>query len=83
MLVGLCTGWGCSSLSRMASKLLGVGCVLVALPATIGVSWYTGPFVADDSLGFYLRNLHQLNTVQLIMMGLGLVMAFYLGKGRG
>ena len=83
MLVGLCTGWGSSLFSQSSSKLLGIACVLVALPATIGISWYCSPFVVDDSLVFYLQHLHKLKPIQLVMIGLGTLMAYYVGKGRG
>ena len=44
--------------------------------------WKAFPFIADDSFVYFLTHLHQLKSVTLIMLVLGIVFAAWFGLGR-
>lgn len=82
VLPGALLGLGCASLMRVDSSLAGVLCALVAVPLSLFCEWCAFPFVADRSLGYFVTHMHELRAMTWIMVVLGAVFAFWLGKGR-
>ncbi|MCE5268684.1 MAG: hypothetical protein LLG00_12440 [Planctomycetaceae bacterium] len=56
-------------------------CALLAVPLGLLTEWKVEPFVADDSLGYFVRHLHELQPVTFVMIGLGVVFAYWIGRG--
>lgn len=52
-------------------------CCIAALLVGIGTEWWLFPFVANESLGFFLTHLHDLRPASLIMIGIGAAIGFY------
>jgi len=82
VLPGASLGLGCALLLNKPSNLAGILCALAAVPLGIFCEWKALPFNADDSLTFFLTNLHLLKKVTWIMIALGALFAYWLGKGR-
>ena len=81
VLPGALLGLGCALGLQRSSNLAGILCGLAALPLGIFCEWRIAPFIADRSLAFFVTHLHQLSTVTWIMIVLGAVFAYWLGKG--
>jgi len=81
MLPGALVGLGCGALSRSHSTVL--GCIAGAFALVLGIflEWTFLPFAADESLGFFLTNLHQLTPLTILMIIGGAVLGFVFGKG--
>ncbi len=43
--------------------------------------WRFAPFIADDSLTYFLTHLHNLKTLTLIMIVVGGLCGYWFGKG--
>ncbi len=82
MLPGALLGLGCATLLRKSSNVAGILCGLAAVPLGVFCEWSAFPFVADGSLAFFVTHLHDLRPMTMIMLALGAVFAFWLGKGR-
>lgn len=80
---GWLMGIACGFASRRGSWLLGVVCAALAVPVALLLEWKYRPFIADPSLSYFLRNLHDLTPVTWLMLGLGTFLAFWFGRGRG
>ncbi|MEM7311892.1 MAG: hypothetical protein AAF497_01950 [Planctomycetota bacterium] len=81
-LPGALLGLGCGYASRVHSTALGIICSIAALGLGVFCEWKTSPFIADESLSFFLKNVHQLTGVTLIMIVLGGIFGFWFGRGR-
>ena len=82
VLPGAALGWGCGRLSGGHSKPLGVVCGVLALMLGLLLEWHFLPFIADDSLGFFLTHIHQLKPMTLLMIAAGTACGYWLGTGR-
>ncbi len=60
----------------------GVFCAVAGLMLMIFSEWSTSPFVKDESLGYFLKNLTDLQSVTKIFIAVGTVVAFWFGRGR-
>ena len=81
ILPGPLLGLGCALVLRRSSMVAGILCGLAAVPLGIFCEWRIAPFIVDGSLGYFLTHLDQLRPVTLILITLGAVFAFWLGKG--
>ena len=81
VLPGAALGFGCGQLSRGKSYGLGIVCGLVGVVLGLFTEWQFAPFVADDSLRYFLTHLGDLTPFTLVAVGLGGVFAFWLGTG--
>jgi hypothetical protein len=76
---GAFVGLGSGLLSARSSQVRGVICGLGALALGIYAEWANAPFRADDSLGYFLAHVHQLNPIVLIMIALGMFLGYRWG----
>lgn len=83
VLPGALMGIGCGRLSGVRSAALGAVCGVLATAVGVFVEWRFRPFVADDSLPFFLQNLTSLSLGTLLMISAGGVLGFYFGQGLG
>ncbi|MBN2271216.1 MAG: hypothetical protein JXN61_11420 [Sedimentisphaerales bacterium] len=82
VLQGALVGIGCGSLSGRKSTRLGIVCAILGLAAGILSEWRFAPFAEDESLSFFLTHLHKNSGVPLVLIGIGIICAFYFGRGR-
>jgi hypothetical protein len=68
---GALVGLGSGLVSSRPSRIRGVICGLAALALGIFAEWRNAPFVADNSLGYFLSHMQQLPPLVLIMIALG------------
>ena len=81
-LPGALAGMGGGWLSGRVSTSVGIACVVVAIVATVLSEWYVAPFIADSSLTFFVTHIHKTRTIFLVLGTIGIIMAFYFGRGR-
>ena len=79
---GALLGLGAGLAARGQSIVLGViaGCATLAL--SIVAEWSLFPFIKDGSLSYFITHLHTLPAIKLIMMAIGVGLAYWLGQGR-
>lgn len=82
VLPGALVGIGCNLAARTYSIPLGVVCGTGALLLGVFLEWKFLPWAEDESLGFFLQNLHQLKPITLIFIFLGTALGFSFGKGN-
>jgi hypothetical protein len=83
MIPGALLGLGCGLLARHPSQARGLVCGLAGLALGIYTEWRSAPFKADESLPYFLSHIHQIHQIDLIMIALGGVFAYWLGKDSG
>lgn len=79
---GAMIGLGCGLLSGIRSRELGIVCAVSGLGLCIWIESQFRPFLADDSLGYFLRNLGRLQPVTWLMLALAGVFGYWFGVGR-
>ena len=80
---GALMGLGCGLMARHRSMVRGLICGLAALILAVYTEWKFAPFLANDSLGYMATHLLDLAPIKLVMMSLGTLIAFWLGKDGG
>jgi hypothetical protein len=80
MIPGALLGLGAGYAARGRSPVLGVICAVLAVGLTLFAAWH----VAFQQFTFpeFLGRLHQLPISRIVLMSLGVVMAYWLGQGR-
>jgi hypothetical protein len=76
ILPGALVGFG-AGIVRNPSFLLAVVCGVLAVGAGLFTEWRFSPWVEDDSLGFFLRHIHDKNPVKLLMIAVGGFIGFW------
>lgn len=79
---GAGVGLGCGYLSRIRSVPLGIGSGVVALVLSILWAWRLAPFIADDSLIYFVQNLMNIHNGQKLMLVCGTLFGGWFGIGR-
>ena len=81
-IVGGCLGvlGGLWALRR--SRAWGIGLAVAGTLLTIGVEWHFRPFVADESLGYFLTHLHDLTGRTLLSIAFAAFFGYYFGRGK-
>ncbi len=79
---GAMLGLGFGLAARRPHPAHGIVCGILALGLGVVTEWLNAPFVADDSFGFFLKNLNHLSVVTWIMILLGCFLAYSIGQGR-
>jgi heme O synthase-like polyprenyltransferase len=69
-------------LFRDRSPAFGIVCGILAILLGIFAEWWTSPFIADGSFGYFLTHLQELKPVNFIMIALGGLCGFWFGQGR-
>jgi hypothetical protein len=82
VLPGALAGLGGGFFAKQKSIPLAVLCGGIALATGIFSEWRFAPFIADSRLGYFLRHLHELRSVTLIMIALGGAIGFWFALGR-
>jgi len=82
VLPGALVGIGCGALSGRKSNTLGIICGILGLIAGILAEWRFAPFIADKSLFYFLRHIHELTRFTQVLILLGAVFGFWFGRGR-
>jgi hypothetical protein len=77
-LIGLACGATSGGVSNINAALCAVGGLVVGLL----LEWAYFPFEADQSLGYFLRNLGDLRGMTWLMIAIGAVFAGWFGWGR-
>jgi len=80
---GAFLGLGCSLLARHPSTIRGVFCGAAALGLGLYTEWYFWPFDADTGLSYFVSHVTSLKPVTLLMIGVGAIIAFWIGKDGG
>jgi hypothetical protein len=83
MIPGALLGLGCSLLAQHRSTARGIICGLAALALGLYTEWRFWPFIADPSLSYFLKNVGSLKPVTLLMLGVGALIAFWIGGDAG
>lgn len=82
-LPGAAVGLGFSALSRRTMIAGGIFCAVVSFFLTAACEWNNSPFDSDQSFTYFLANIHNVDSqMTLVMIGLGVLMAFWFGRGR-
>lgn len=82
MIPGALLGLGASLAARARNQTLGIFCAIAALALSIFAEWSLFPFVKDASLSYFIAHVHTLPVIKLIMMAVGIGLAYWLGQGR-
>src|SRR6516165_3133760 len=83
MVPGALLGLGCSLLARHPSIPRGALCAVAALGLSFFADWWFEPFNPDPSLKYFLAHALDLGPVRLLMIGIGTVIAYWIGKDAG
>jgi hypothetical protein len=83
MIPGALLGLGCSLLARHPSATRGIFCGLAALALGFFSEGWFRPFNADEQLSYFVRNLTSLTPVTHLLIGVGAVIAFWIGGDAG
>ena len=71
-LIGMGAGYG-----QCRSRWPSVVCGVSALWLGLFTEWRFFPFKADDSFGYFLRNVHELKPITLLMLAAGKAIGFW------
>jgi hypothetical protein len=80
MIPGALVGLGASMLSMHRSPARGVVLGVAALALGLFIEWKFRPFKADGSFTFLLKHVSDLTSITLVMIAVGGVFAFWMGK---
>jgi hypothetical protein len=80
ILPGALLGLGCGLLARHRSWPRGVACGLAAVALGLYTEWQFRPFNADGSFRYLVTHFHSLQPITLIMIGVGGLLAFWMGS---
>ncbi len=82
ILPGALLGLG-SNLGRTKCIPVAVACGLAALALGFFTEWRLAPFVADDSLKYFITHVQELQPFTLIVIAIGGAMGFWMPFRRG
>ena len=71
-------GWGAARGAGQKSVLLARLCAVAGLLLGLFSEWRFEPFVADDSLGYFVTHLHELQIMTWLMLALGVYFSYKL-----
>ncbi len=75
-------GLGCGLLSGRRSVAIATVCMFAATALGLYTEWQFAPFVADDSLEYFVMHIHELRGITKVMLLVGTAGAFLLGLGN-
>lgn len=71
-------GWGAARGAGQRSILLARICAVAGLALGLFAEWRFEPFLADDSLPYFLSHLHELQIMTWLMLALGVYLSYRL-----
>ncbi len=80
---GAFLGLGCGLLSQHNSIFRGILCGVAALGLSLFSEWKFHHFLVDNSFSFMVTHITDKSPVTLLMIGIGTVIAFWVGKDGG
>jgi hypothetical protein len=80
---GAFLGLGCGLLAQHRSRPRGIACAVAALALMLFTEWKFHPFVDDRSFTFMLAHLKDLSPVTLLLIAIGVVIAYWVGQDAG
>jgi hypothetical protein len=80
---GAFLGLGCGLLSRHDSTARGIVCAAAAVALALFTEWKFFPFRADGSFLYMVTHAPQILPVHLLMIAIGALIAYWLGKDGG
>ena len=83
MLPGALLGFGASLTAPRRSQVRGILCGVAALAVGLFAEWHYRPFVADESLGYFLTHVGDLLPIAKIMILVGALLGYWIGKDAG
>ncbi len=83
MIPGAFLGLGSGLLARHASIARGVFCGIAAVCLGLYTESSYRPFLKDDSFSYFISNIFNLRPVTLVMIAVGGLIAFWVGKDSG
>ena len=72
-----------AAMSKSKSLAIPIVCGVIALGAGLFAEWRVFPWMADNSLGYFLSHLTDLRPITLGMFGIGTFLGFWLPFRRG
>ncbi|MDX1944440.1 MAG: hypothetical protein SFU86_03465 [Pirellulaceae bacterium] len=81
MLPGFAIGMLGGYLARGKSQILAVFCAILAVVATLFTEWHV-QYSEKHTFVDFLTKLPSMNSVRLLLMGFGVVCAYWFGRGR-
>lgn len=82
ILPGALLGLGFALAAQQRSWAFGIICAIAGFTLSLFSEWSSFPFIADNSLTYFLSHLHQLRPMTWFMIAIGTLMAFWFGKGK-
>ena len=82
LLPGASVGVGGSLFVRDRSVTRATLCGILALVLGVFSEWRLAPFIADDSLGYFLAHLHKLPPLTLVMIIGGAAFGYWFSLGK-
>lgn len=83
MIPGAFLGLGCSLFATRRSMVRGLLCGFAALGLGLFCEWKRFPFAADESFGYMVKHLGDKGQVTIIMLVVGSLLSFWIGKDSG
>ena len=83
ILPGAAVGFGFGFCSGERSKSYGILCAVLGVALGLFAEWRFFPFVKDESFRFFITHVHEVKPISLIMIGVGGLLSYSLGMGRG
>ena len=60
------------------TKAIAIVCGVMALFLGLITEWISSPFIADESLGYFIAHVHELKPATLIMIVIGAAIGFWI-----
>lgn len=80
---GAFVGLGCGLLAQHRSRVRGIACAVAALGLSLYTEWMHHYFLDDPSFVYMVRNIGKKDTVTLLMIAVGTLVAYWTGQDAG
>lgn len=80
---GAFLGVGCGLLAQHRSPARGAICAVAALGLSLYTEWHHHYFLQDTSFSFMITHLKDKDPVTWLMMGIGTIVAYWVGQDAG
>jgi hypothetical protein len=82
IVVGPLAGFTARALARRGDVLLGVMVGAIAALGGLWTEWWLQPFIVDNSLGYFVTHLGSIRPFDLLIIGVGAVVAFFMAARK-